>query len=161
MDEKVIATFREHYACQEALNWLNTQPDLKTAWEKCPNGTWMWWTLSHMEGCLPSVSESFSYAKNCMKRFLKRFNTFSPDPLVLYDTYHIILDFYRCAAATGDRYAQKAATTVGVVGALVLSTAQKLGIMEEELLLQAEWIRKFVEVPNLSVLEAKLMEIEQ
>jgi hypothetical protein len=31
--------------CNEALEWAKTQPDLKTAWEKCEKLDWMFWYL--------------------------------------------------------------------------------------------------------------------
>ncbi len=32
-------------ACQDAVTWLQTQPDAETAWQKCKRGDWMLWLL--------------------------------------------------------------------------------------------------------------------
>ena len=34
--------------CAEGQTWLNTQPDMVTAWTNCVRGDWMWWLLSNV-----------------------------------------------------------------------------------------------------------------
>ncbi len=33
-------------ACEEAVEWAETQPDLQTAWKACRRGDWMLWLLA-------------------------------------------------------------------------------------------------------------------
>lgn len=43
-------------ACDEALEWVATQPDAETAWETCPRYEWMTWLLRALcfRGCVKS-----------------------------------------------------------------------------------------------------------
>ena len=36
-------------ACEEAVEWCQTQPDLATAWATCERADWMLWLLEHTE----------------------------------------------------------------------------------------------------------------
>lgn len=38
----------QHYICEPALHWLLSQPDLHTAWRKCPKGNWLLSGLWHL-----------------------------------------------------------------------------------------------------------------
>ncbi len=35
-------------ACGEAVAWASTQPDARTAWEKCPRGDWLLWLAARV-----------------------------------------------------------------------------------------------------------------
>lgn len=37
-------------ACQGAIDWARTQPDLKTAWRVCKRGDWMLWLALRVSG---------------------------------------------------------------------------------------------------------------
>ena len=41
-----IAKLKAVDACQEALDWLDTQPSLEAAWQVCVRGDWMEWLLN-------------------------------------------------------------------------------------------------------------------
>ena len=43
--------------CAEAAEWLETQPDIATAWDCCQRGDWMMWLLTN----LPIPKDAVSY----------------------------------------------------------------------------------------------------
>ena len=47
---EAIKELRKMGACQEAIDWLKTQPDWKTAWSTCERGDWMLWLLGSLSG---------------------------------------------------------------------------------------------------------------
>src|SRR3990172_2614405 len=51
--------------CEDAIKWLETQPDFETAWNVCERGDWMWWVLRHLEGALPTKELSVEFADWC------------------------------------------------------------------------------------------------
>ena len=53
--------------CTDAVEWLKTQPDLKTAWNNCERGDWMWWALMH-GGIELSQSTCVDFANDCAAR---------------------------------------------------------------------------------------------
>ena len=57
--------------CPEARKWLASQTDVKTAWENCERGDWLWWALQHLPGALPEKKISVSFARWCAKRAKK------------------------------------------------------------------------------------------
>lgn len=52
--------------CHDAVVWLETQPDLVTAWQNCERGDWMWWALMYTPGKLPNMIVSMKFAKYCI-----------------------------------------------------------------------------------------------
>ena len=56
--------------CTDAVEWLKTQPDLKTAWNNCERGDWMWWALMHSDTELPQ-STCVEFANDCAGRAKK------------------------------------------------------------------------------------------
>lgn len=43
--EEALAQLKELGACPDALEWVATQPDAATAWQRCSTSTWMNWLL--------------------------------------------------------------------------------------------------------------------
>ena len=44
-------------ACGDALAWCSTQPDLKTAWDKCERADWMLWLVGKLDTSAPWSEE--------------------------------------------------------------------------------------------------------
>jgi hypothetical protein len=57
--------------CGDAIKWLETQPDMVTAWENCKRSDWMWWALRRMDGKTPTKEQSILFAQMCAKRAKK------------------------------------------------------------------------------------------
>lgn len=64
---KDITVFTER-PCQDALDWLEIQTSLASAWDNCPRGDWLWWAVQHMDGKMPTKGQSVQYARWCAKR---------------------------------------------------------------------------------------------
>ncbi|MCZ2079909.1 MAG: hypothetical protein LC130_33490, partial [Bryobacterales bacterium] len=41
---EIFGMFNEK-PCDDAVTWLENQPDIETAWETCERGDWMIWAL--------------------------------------------------------------------------------------------------------------------
>lgn len=47
---------REMEACEDAVEWAETMPDVRTAYAQCPSGYWLAWLLI-VNRCWPGDSE--------------------------------------------------------------------------------------------------------
>ncbi|HMM99853.1 MAG TPA: hypothetical protein PKC99_12645 [Anaerolineales bacterium] len=45
---EIFGMFNEK-PCDDAVTWLENQPDIETAWETCERGDWMIWALRHID----------------------------------------------------------------------------------------------------------------
>jgi len=50
MNRETIDKLKQRDACEEAIDWLETQPDFGTAWATCTRGDWMLWLLERLKG---------------------------------------------------------------------------------------------------------------
>jgi len=57
--------------CQDAADWLETQPDIETAWATCQRSDWMWWALRRLPDALPDKEISVAFARWCAIRARK------------------------------------------------------------------------------------------
>ena len=57
--------------CSEARAWLDSQPDIQTAWKNCPRGDWLWWALYHLPSTLPNKETSVAFERWCARRAKK------------------------------------------------------------------------------------------
>lgn len=46
--KEIFGMFSEK-PCDDAVTWLENQPDIETAWETCERGDWMIWALRHID----------------------------------------------------------------------------------------------------------------
>lgn len=53
-DQFSISNLQEMNPCSEAMEWVKTQPDLKTAWENCERADWMLW-FARQKGLVKKV----------------------------------------------------------------------------------------------------------
>ena len=118
--------------CQDAIDWLETQPNLVTAWDNCERGDWLWWAL-RKSGNSPTKETSAQYAKWCVGRAKKH----AVDAAAAAAVYASVAAVY-AAAAVSDA---SAASTVAVYAADAYADA------DAERLAQAEWIREHVDNP--------------
>ena len=104
-------------SCLDAVDWLETQPDLAIAWDNCERGDWLWWALRKLNNYTIPKEISVRFARWCAGRANKH------------------------AAYTADAYAYAAAYTADAYAyaAAYAAAAERLE--------QAEWIREHVDNP--------------
>jgi hypothetical protein len=56
-------------ACGPALHWLKSYSDLRSAWETCENGHWMYWLLTRLFVDRPTRELAFSTSWDAMYRY--------------------------------------------------------------------------------------------
>ena len=156
--------------CPEASAWLDSQPDIQTAWKKCPRGGWLWWALRHLPGALPNKEISVAFARWCERR-TKKFadaaatTNIAAHPYAYAYTYACINratavhaaakaaanhdgDDAACAAA---RNAYDAAASTAYVAAHIADVVvSDDAACAAERLEQAKWIRRHVQCPHLT-----------
>ena len=118
-------------ACEDARIWLETQPDIETAWNTCKRGDWMWWALQHLPGALPE------------KRILVEFANWCADRAKTYAAYAA----YAADAAYAAAYAADAADAAYAAYAAAYAAAAYAAYAAERLA-QADWIREHVICPE-------------
>ena len=62
-----IGKLRKKGACQEALSWLETQPNWQIAWDTCDRGDWMLWLIGKMSASLESRQKLVLTACQCAR----------------------------------------------------------------------------------------------
>jgi hypothetical protein len=50
MNKIVIKKLNNMYACIDAVEWANSQPNKQAAWDNCERGDWMLWLLGRLSG---------------------------------------------------------------------------------------------------------------
>ena len=121
--------------CDDAQEWLAAQPDLKTAWDTCERGDWMWWALCLLPGALPEKKISVLFARWCARRAKK----FASAPA----RYASASARYAYAASASARYAACASDASDAFEYAYASAS------DAERKAQADWIRKHVPYPLL------------
>jgi len=121
--------------CKEAAQWLDTQPDIETAWRTCERGDWMWWALRHIDGQCPSKEISVEFANWCAER-AKKHATYAAHAVKSYAA-----DAAYAAYAADAAYVAYAAAHAAAYAADAAYAAERLA--------QAEWIREHIACPVL------------
>jgi hypothetical protein len=107
--------------CTDAVEWLKSQRTLKTAWNSCTRGDWLWWALMH-GGVELSQVPCVDFANDCSKRA----KNYAAASAAYADAAYAYADA-ASAAASAAAYADAASAT--------------------ERKLQADWIRKNIPYP--------------
>lgn len=118
--------------CAEAAEWLETQPDIETAWKTCERGDWMWWALEHLPGNMPSKETSVVFANWCAERAKNNDDG----------------DFYSVTATWASHTASATIRGVafGFAGNAAYFSAYSGNFIVEKLA-QADWLRAHVACP--------------
>src|SRR5690348_12238793 len=74
--EELIVKLRSINACESAIDYIDGQPDLQTAWENC-RPSYLWWLVRHTVKLTPQQSVEFAkvsavYAKFVAERAAER-----------------------------------------------------------------------------------------
>jgi len=118
--------------CNDAAEWLKTQLDIKTAWNTCQRGDWMWWALMHLSGAIPSKETSVEFANWCTKRVAAN------AAYAAYAAYASAVDAAYAACAYAAYAAANAANAADAADAAYAA----------EQLAQADWIREHCKCPE-------------
>jgi len=124
--------------CEDAEEWLETQPDIQTAWATCERGDWLWWALLH-SGNVPPKRTSVAFAKWCAERAREyAYAAYDAADDAAHDKYAAFAAADAAAAVAADN-----AYAAAYAGSAAASAA------DAELLAQADWIRKHVKCPKV------------
>ena len=126
--------------CDDAIEWLFSQPDLKTAWKECKRGDWMWWSLMYSGTDLPQ-SLCVGFANDCAERAKDYANK---SKSVYADSAADAAYAAAYAAYAAASYAASAADSAADAAAADAASADSAAAEKE---LQANWIRAHVECP--------------
>jgi hypothetical protein len=118
--------------CSDAIEWLMSQPDARTAWLLCQRGDRLWWALRHSSAC-PEKAISVEFAKWCASRAKKH-----------ADAYAAYAAYDAADAATAADAAAAAAAAVAAAAAYAAYAAA----YAKERKFQANWIRKNIPMPE-------------
>ena len=121
--------------CSDAKQWLDTQPDIETAWKRCPRGDWMWWTLMHLDDQYPSKILSVEFANWCAERGKKHSARAAAYAAYAADA---------ADAAADAAYAADAAADAAYAAYAAAHAAERLA--------QADWIREHIQCPVVEVI---------
>ena len=125
--------------CQDAIDWLETQPDLATAWETCPRGDWLWWALQRSDNTpKKDISVNFAY--------------FCADNAKKYAAYATAAYADAATAADADAAAYAAADAANAA-----AYADATADADAEKLSQSEWIRKHITCPFQEIEMSKIV----
>lgn len=148
MEEYEYSDVFDETPCEAAVVWLETQPDLATAWENCDNGDWLWWSLCE-SGNVPPKEISVAFAEWCADRVEKYADA------ARYAAYAVAAARADADAARYAYYAAaRAARVAAYAAAAVAYTAARYAYYAAdaaERLEQASWIRSHVECPWIEV----------
>ena len=133
MKIKDILLLFEARPCSDALNWLEGQPDMQTAWAVCDRGDWMWWALMN-SGNVPEKRISVAFARACARRAKKHSGTYAA-----WDAWAAAYATYAAYATSADDAAYAAYAAAWAAGAAAVDDAERKW--------QATWIRKHVTCP--------------
>ena len=117
--------------CEEAAQWLDTQPDIETAWKVCHRGDWMWWALRYIDGQIPTKEMSVEFTNWCAVRAKNNVGDAAA---------------YAAAHAADAAYAASYAADAAVYAA---AHAAAYAADAAERLTQADWIREHIACPVL------------
>ena len=129
--------------CTDAVEWLKTQPDLKTAWNNCERGDWMWWALMH-GGIELSQSTCVDFANDCAGRAKK----YAANAAAWAADAAYAAAYASHAAWAAARAAANAAADASDASAWAAAyAAADAAAYAAERKLQVEWIRKNIPCP--------------
>jgi hypothetical protein len=133
--------------CEEAVEWLKSQRNLKTAWNKCTRGDWMWWALMH-GGIELSQSTCIEFANDCAARAKNYTNA------AAFAAYAATYADYAANAAANADYAAAFAAADAADAAYAAANAAAnadyaaaFAAYAAEKELQANWIREHIPYP--------------
>ena len=126
--------------CPEASAWLDSQPDIQTAWDNCQRGDWLWWALRHLPGALPNKEISVAFARWCERRAKKFADAAAAN---------LAARAYAYAAYAAACNAYDAATAAAYAATHIADVVSDDAACAAERLEQAEWIRRHVQCPHL------------
>jgi len=133
--------------CTDAVEWLKTQPDLKTAWNNCERGDWMWWALMHSDTELPQ-STCVEFANDCAgraKKYAANAAAWAADAAyAAADAADAAYAAWAAANAAANAAAWAAANAAAWAAAWAAADAAAYAAERK---LQAEWIRKNIPCP--------------
>jgi len=152
--------------CTDAVEWLKSQRTLKTAWNSCTRGDWLWWALMH-GGVELSQVPCVDFANDCSKRAKNYADAASAAAYAYADAAYAYADAASAAAsaaAYADAYAASAAyadaayvtyadaaahaadaASAAASAAAYVTYADAASATERKL--QADWIRKNIPYP--------------
>ena len=147
--------------CPEARAWLDSQPDIQTAWDNCPRGDWLWWALYYLPGALPNKEISVAFARWCARRAKKFADAAAPRAYAhtlvgRAIAVHAADDAVKAAADDGDDAACAAARNAYDAAAAAAYAAAHADVVSDaascaaERLEQTVWIRRHVQCPHLT-----------
>ena len=146
--------------CPEARAWLDSQPDIQTAWDNCPRGDWLWWALCHLPGALPNKEISVAFARWCARRAKKFADAAAPRAYAhtlvgRAIAVHAAYDAVKAAADDGDDAACAAARNAYDAVEATAYVAAHADVVSDaaacaaERLEQTVWIRRHVQCPRI------------
>ena len=85
---KQLLKLNEMNACDEAIDWIKTQPDWATAWNTCVRGEWMLWLLGRLSKGPESKSRKLLVLTSCecVRLSLKYVTKGEDSPLIAIKT---------------------------------------------------------------------------
>jgi len=137
IEEKMDIPFTS-IPCPEARAWLDSQPDIRTAWDNCPRGDWLWWALRHLPTQTPPKHISVLYARWNARRAKKKIAAYSTA-----DAEHAV---NAAVYAPNDIYAAQAAAYAD--GGAYADRDDDAFVAEKKE--QAKWIRRHIQCPHLT-----------
>ena len=152
--------------CPEARAWLDSQPDIQTAWDNCPRGDWLWWALYHLPSTLPNKETSVAFARWCARR-AKKFADAAVAHLAARAYAYALVgraiavraadDAVKAADDDGDdaayaaaRNAYDAAAAATYAAAHTTDDVSDDAACAAERLEQTTWIRRHIQCPHLT-----------
>ena len=151
MTNMTVVEFLEKYpdACEPAVKWLKETKIvfMHEAWERCPEGGWMWWVLGREK--YPTKKLSVRYAKSCAKRAAKYADDLADSAVAdapsVSATYAAYAYAASASASASAAYAADAYAYVSAYASATYASAASADANERKL--QAEWLRERVENP--------------
>ena len=133
--------------CTDAVEWLKSQRTLKTAWNSCTRGDWLWWALMH-GGVELSQVPCVDFANDCSKRA----KNYAAASAAYADAAYVTYAADAASAAYADAayayaYADAASAAASAAAYADAYAAYADAASATERKLQADWIRKNIPYP--------------
>jgi hypothetical protein len=144
-------------ACEEAVEWVKTQPNAATAWRECQRGDWMLWLLGRLSGEPGSAKRKklVLAACACARLALQYVPKGEDRPRLAIETAERwarnegpTMDDVRAAACTAhSAYAAVCAAHAGAAAAYDAGAASAAAVCTDALARCADIVRKFYPRP--------------
>lgn len=140
--KEIFGMFSEK-PCDDAVTWLENQPDIETAWQTCNRGYWMIWALRHIDN--PPDMEFWLklaiWAKERAEKHADHAGHATLAAVVAARTAKYADLTYRAASAANY------ATIAAALATLAANYAAGAKGEENEHALQADWVRENIALP--------------